>query len=84
MNSHSIQDHFVVNCESDANIAEVIAKRAARYEREGEVFKCISELHIETLVVVDRTMLMYHKEIDVENYVLTVFNMVSTISVTPN
>ncbi|GJQ74295.1 hypothetical protein Trydic_g19191 [Trypoxylus dichotomus] len=75
VNFHSLQDNFDVNCETSGDIADVIAKRTSRYQRQGEANKCIAELHIETLVVIDHSMLSYHKEIDVENYVLTVFNM---------
>lgn len=39
-----------------------------------------SELHIEALVVLDHTMVTYHKEFNIENYVLTVFNMVCIIN----
>lgn len=76
VNMHSIDDSFDINCETSGDIAEVIAKRSSRYQR-GSLNKCVAELHIETLVVIDHSMLTYHKEIDVENYVLTVFNMVS-------
>lgn len=51
-------------------------RRSNRYQRDENLNKCVAELHIETLVVIDHSMLSYHKEIDVENYVLTVFNMV--------
>ncbi|XP_048507994.1 A disintegrin and metalloproteinase with thrombospondin motifs 3-like isoform X1 [Athalia rosae] len=34
---------------------------------------------IELLVVLDKTLLTYHKDFDVENYVLTLFNMVGAI-----
>ncbi|XP_017779590.1 PREDICTED: A disintegrin and metalloproteinase with thrombospondin motifs 18-like [Nicrophorus vespilloides] len=35
------------------------------------------EMHIESLVVLDQAILRYRKEIDIENFVLTVFNMAS-------
>lgn len=38
-----------------------------------------NELHIEALVVLDNSMVTYHKEFNIENYVLTVFNMVCII-----
>lgn len=36
----------------------------------------IAELHIEIMVALDHAILQYHKNVDIENYVLTVFNMV--------
>jgi len=34
------------------------------------------ERNVETLVVVDRSMMEYYKNEDIENYVLTIMNMV--------
>lgn len=35
-----------------------------------------AERHIEIMVTLDHAILQYHKSVDIENYVLTVFNMV--------
>ena len=35
------------------------------------------ERHVETLVVVDKEMVDYYKDEDIENYILTIMNMVS-------
>lgn len=39
-------------------------------------YKNGTEMHIETLIVLDYAMVKYHKDVDLENYILTVFNMV--------
>nr|XP_022900548.1 A disintegrin and metalloproteinase with thrombospondin motifs 6-like isoform X1 [Onthophagus taurus] len=62
-------------CETFDDIAKVMAKRSGLRSERGDGNQCIPELHIETLVVLDHSMLDYHKDIDLENYVLTVFNM---------
>lgn len=66
----------LINCDTSGDLAKVLSKRAGD-EEIRDVPKNNTELHIEALVVIDKTMLNYHKNIDVENYVLTVFNMVS-------
>jgi hypothetical protein len=37
--------------------------------------KLSKEYFLETLVVADKTMIAYHKNMDLEQYILTVFNM---------
>lgn len=67
-----------VNCEMKENLAKILARRAVNENRKLEDSGKpgnTSEYHIEAMVVIDKTMLERHKDIDVENYVLTVFNM---------
>ncbi|XP_046737728.1 A disintegrin and metalloproteinase with thrombospondin motifs 12-like [Diprion similis] len=61
-------------CKVNQNIAEKTAKRVeSRQKRDAP--KNATFYTIELLVVLDRTLLEYHKDFDVENYVLTLFNM---------
>lgn len=70
------------NCYVAGNVARAIAKRAANEYGEQKKGDNLTnaQLYIETLVVLDHSLLEYHKSIDIENYVLTVFNMVSLAS----
>lgn len=72
------------SCYVSTNIAKVIAKRATNHTgnntnttHSNKTKTHRRELHIEVMVTLDISMLNYHKSIDIENYVLTVFNMVS-------
>lgn len=60
-----------------------MAKRAIKNKgnakNDTKIIHSAEELHIEALVVVDYTMVSYHKEFNIENYVLTVFNMVRSM-----
>lgn len=71
------------NCYVASDVAKIIAKRAAavntRQSQEKDKHANIQQLHIETLVVLDSSIIQYHQSIDLENYILTVFNMVRCI-----
>lgn len=71
------QSDYEQNCYVTSDVAKIIAKRASTKEAEKKEnsFK-IQQLHIETLVVLDSSITEYHQSIDLENYILTVFNMV--------
>lgn len=72
-------------CYVASNVAKAIAKRAAatnvtivqQKSAGNNSTQQQQQLHIETLVVMDASLIQYHQSIDLENYVLTVFNMVS-------
>lgn len=56
-------------------ITALLTDQTARVRRESNVLS--NPLYVETLIVMDKSLLSYHKESDCENYVLTVFNMVN-------
>ncbi|KAF2893935.1 hypothetical protein ILUMI_12237 [Ignelater luminosus] len=56
------------NCITTGNLAKILAKKKPPKNT-------TSGLHIEAMVVLNKILLDYHKEINVENYALTVFNM---------
>ncbi|KAF5299313.1 hypothetical protein FQA39_LY02486 [Lamprigera yunnana] len=60
-------------CETGADLIHNLARRSVTSERDES--KNVTEYHIEAMVVIDKTMLDHHKEVDIESYVLTVFNM---------
>lgn len=69
------------SCYVQSNVAKVIARRAAAANVTPEQQKNATninqqQLHIETLVVLDTSIIQYHRSVDLENYILTVFNMV--------
>ena len=76
LKSFNYDDNPVTRCRESGNVTKLVSKRSVRSDRENNE-GCVEEFHVETLIVVDRSMLNYHKEIDLENYILTVFNMVS-------
>ena len=39
--------------------------------------------HVETLIVADSTMMAFHQDGDIETYLLTIMNMVSTLYLDP-
>lgn len=45
------------------------------------VHKGGKEFFIEALIVLDYSMVNYHEEVNIENYILTVFNMVCIIHI---
>lgn len=55
--------------------ATSVPKVDRKRKRQAHLADTTSELNIETLVVLDQSLLRHHKDIDIENYVLTVFNM---------
>lgn len=57
--------------------ATSVPKVDRKRKRQAHLADTTSELNIETLVVLDQSLLRHHKDIDIENYVLTVFNMVN-------
>lgn len=71
-------------CLTSGNVAKVIAKRTVESENTTRVsnetkeleHNRVKELHVEIMVTLDHAILNYHKSLDIENYVLTVFNMV--------
>lgn len=68
------------SCYVSSDVAKVIGKRAAAVNVRDTLKKKLAQvqqLHIETLVVLDSSIIQYHQSIDLENYILTVFNMVS-------
>lgn len=77
---NEIPDHQQ-NCYVISDVAKVIAKRAAETKSgKRNVYTSQQQLYIETLVVLDTSMIQYHNAIDLESYVMTVFNMVSSSS----
>lgn len=72
------------NCYFTNNVSRLRSKRGLKFseDKKSEMQNESSsqvEYHIETLIVLDQSFLQFHKSTDVENYVLTVFNMVSRI-----
>ena len=65
-------------CNTNGNLAKVDAKHrrelGKRNPRKNEEQRAYT---IELLVVLDKSLLDYHASYDVENYILTLFNMVS-------
>lgn len=55
---------------------EEIVKKRNDTAKEKMRYRNGTEMHIETLIVLDYAMVQYHKDVDLENYILTVFNMV--------
>ena len=56
--------------------ADTAAERNVTSLRRRQRRSVSVERNVETLVVVDRTMMEYYKNEDIENYVLTIMNMV--------
>ncbi|XP_060601173.1 A disintegrin and metalloproteinase with thrombospondin motifs 7-like isoform X2 [Ruditapes philippinarum] len=52
-------------------------KKSTKHHRSKRSFS--TERYVETLVVVDHSMIKYHNNEDLDNYVLTVMNMVATM-----
>lgn len=78
MYKHDSGDEDKDTCKTKGNLAKIMAKRATKVPKNNTTVapKKGGELHIEALIVIDYSMVNYHKEINIENYVLTVFNMV--------
>ncbi|XP_046400588.1 A disintegrin and metalloproteinase with thrombospondin motifs 12-like isoform X2 [Ischnura elegans] len=71
-------------CASKGGVKDALANRLKREGRAGSVISKKFEeeskpLFLETLVVLDKSFIDYHKNLDVENYALTVFNMAHTL-----
>lgn len=72
------QDFCNVMGETSRSIAKSIAKRALNPQKRVPARSIEDRSYtVELLVVLDKSLLDYHREFDVENYVLTLFNMVS-------
>lgn len=65
-------------CNVIGETSRIIAKRALNPQKRVSAIENRSYT-LELLVVLDKSLLDYHKEFDVENYVLTLFNMASLI-----
>nr|CAD7260733.1 unnamed protein product [Timema shepardi] len=70
------------NCGTRDNLEEALSQRKSRRSAHSERLKVDSYtaeksevMYLETLVVSDWTFLQYHKELDVDNYMLTIMNM---------
>lgn len=61
------------------NTSRIIAKRASNQRKRVLAAKPYENktYTVELLVVLDKSLLDYHRDYDVENYVLTLFNMAS-------
>lgn len=59
-------------------LAAMMSEQVMRKRRDNN-FAPSSPMYIETLIVMDKSLIGYHKGSDCENYVLTVFNMVSLL-----
>lgn len=58
--------------------SRIIAKRALNPQKRIPARSIESRTYtLELLVVLDKSLLDYHREFDVENYILTLFNMAS-------
>lgn len=65
-------------CDVVGNTSRIIAKRALNSRKRVLAKPNESRTYtVELLVVLDKSLLNYHREFDVENYVLTLFNMAS-------
>lgn len=64
-------------CNTTGNLARRIAKRAPDPAKRNPPKIEARAYTIELLAVLDKSLLDYHRSFDVENYVLTLFNMVS-------
>lgn len=65
-------------CNVTQNFIKKIAKQVSARQRRT-MPKATNSYTIELLVVLDKTLLDYHKDFDVENYMLTLFNMVRIV-----
>lgn len=63
-------------CNVTGNMAKTIAKRAFSSQKRHPPKNQANSHTMELLLVLDKTVLDYHKDFDVENYVLTLLNMV--------
>nr|CAD7448374.1 unnamed protein product [Timema bartmani] len=70
------------NCGTRDNLEEALSQRKSRRSAHSERLKADAYtaeksevMYLETLVVSDWTFLQYHKELDVDNYMLTIMNM---------
>ncbi|CAG2055758.1 unnamed protein product, partial [Timema podura] len=70
------------NCGTRDNLEEALSQRKSRRSAHSERLKPDAYkaeksevMYLETLVVSDWTFLQYHKELDVDNYMLTIMNM---------
>lgn len=65
-------------CNVTGNTSRIIAKRALSPSKRVPAKSNGSRSYtVELLVVLDKSLLDYYREFDVENYVLTLFNMAS-------
>ncbi|KAK6644052.1 hypothetical protein RUM43_000317 [Polyplax serrata] len=61
-------------CQAIDELAAMMSEQVMRKRRDNN-FAPSSPMYIETLIVMDKSLIGYHKGSDCENYVLTVFNM---------
>lgn len=83
---HSEKSELEKNCYVTNDVAKILGKRAAAAntrDTQQKKHPRVQQFHIETLVVLDSSLIQYHLAIDLENYILTVFNMVSAGDLTP-
>lgn len=65
-------------CNVIGKTSRIIAKRALNPQKRMPARSIENRSYtLELLVVLDKSLLNYHREFDVENYVLTLFNMAS-------
>lgn len=65
-------------CNVIGETSRIIAKRALNSQKRVPARSIESKSYtLELLVVLDKSLLDYHREFDVENYILTLFNMAS-------
>jgi hypothetical protein len=65
-------------CNVANDTSRIIAKRASNPRKRTPAKQNENRFYtVELLVVLDKSLLDVHRELDVENYVLTLFNMVS-------
>lgn len=65
-------------CNVIGETSRIIAKRALNPQKRVPARPIENRSYtLELLVVLDKSLLDYHREFDVENYVLTLFNMAS-------
>lgn len=70
-------------CNTTGNLARNIAKDSRMLAKRDSQKTDTRTYTIEVLAVLDRSLLDYHRVLDVENYVLTLFNMVSILNWIP-
>lgn len=71
-------------CNVTGNTSRITAKRALNPRKRVSAKPNENKSYtVELLVVLDKSLLDYHRDFDVENYVLTLFNMASRISFYP-
>lgn len=71
-------------CNVTGNMAKTIAKRAFSSQKSQPPKKQAKSYTMELLLVLDKTVLDYRQDFDVENYALTLLNMVLTLPYFPS